>query len=107
MVILPTKRIEKVGKFPLEITVLEKQLEALCNQARTVLVEDWLKDVADIFLKYRDSWKKYIPRKPRDSFTSIERFFSCAASLMSRQLRSLVMKSLYHFLNFLVQYKVN
>ncbi|XP_072152186.1 dynein axonemal heavy chain 3 isoform X4 [Bemisia tabaci] len=66
---------------------------------------EWLPKVADIFLYLRDSWAPMVPRSSEDSLKQVEKFFSCACSIMSRQLRALVMNSLYHMLDFLLLYQ--
>lgn len=105
MFILPTDQIEEIGKFPLELDVLENQIDNLCQASRDRLVHTWLPSCADIFLKYKSHWKKYIPLTPTDSPVLVERFFDCVNGLLSMQLRRLVMKSLRHLLSFLVIFK--
>lgn len=106
MMIIPDNRLEDTGKFPLEMEDLERQIDAICDESRRILVKEWLPSCADVFLKNKSAWKKYIPMRPSDSPVLVERFFDCVNGLLSMQLRSLVMRSLEHFLRFLVKFKV-
>ncbi|XP_008197222.2 dynein axonemal heavy chain 3 [Tribolium castaneum] len=105
MLILPTDRLEEIGGFPLELATLEQQIDDLCNESRMRLVKTWLPSCADIFLKHKAHWRKYIPLKATDSPVLIERFFDCVNGLLSMQLRRLVMKSLRHLLAFLIRFE--
>jgi dynein heavy chain len=107
MLIIPTDRLEEVGQFPLEMDVLEEQIDHICTESRNILVREWLPSCADIFLKYKMQWRKYIPLKPTDSPVLVERFFDCVNGLLSMQLRRLVMRSLRHFLSLMVKFKVS
>jgi hypothetical protein len=48
-----------------------------------------------------------VPVKARESLKIVKLFFDCVCSLMSMQIRQLVMKSLYHFLDLIMVYKVS
>jgi hypothetical protein len=48
-----------------------------------------------------------VPVKEGESLTIIKLFFDCVCALMSMQIRQLVMKSLYHFLDLIMMYKVS
>jgi hypothetical protein len=48
-----------------------------------------------------------VPAKARESLKIIKLFYDCVCSLMSMQIRQLVMKSLYHFLDLIMMYKVS
>jgi hypothetical protein len=48
-----------------------------------------------------------VPVKDGESLKIIKLFFDCVCSLMSMQIRQLVMKSLYHFLDLIMMYKVS
>lgn len=107
MLIIPTDRLEENQQFPLEMIDLENLIDDICQQSRDILVKEWLPSCADVFLKQKLHWKKYIPLKASDSPVLIEKFFDCVNSLLSMQLRSLVMRSLKHFLNFIIKFKVS
>lgn len=106
MYILPVERFAEAGTFPLETTVFEEKLENICAESRHALIKGWLPRCADIFLELRSYWKEYIPKRQGDSLSTIENFFNCINGVMAMQLRSLVMRSLKHFLNFMIRFKV-
>lgn len=106
MLILPVSRLEEQKQFPLELTNIVEQVTLICEESRRVLLKNWLPSCADIFLAYKQYWKQYAPRQATDSLDIIERFFNCVNMLLSLQLRWLVMKSLNHFVDFVVQFKV-
>lgn len=106
MYIVETDRISEVDDLPLDPPVFEAKIEELCNESRNKLLNEWLLKCADIFLDERSHWKKYIPKHFGDALCIIEKFFSCVHSLMSLQLRRLVMRSLQHFLKLIVRFKV-
>ncbi|XP_076256705.1 dynein heavy chain 3, axonemal [Rhynchophorus ferrugineus] len=101
MLILSVDDLElNTNKFPLKPIDFEERAKDLCSMSRQVLLNEWLPQCADIFLEYKKDWKQYVPRKPGESCHLVERFFECTNTLLSMQLRSLVMKSLNHFKNF-------
>lgn len=106
MLILPIQRLTGDGEYPLELSALEEHIDIICNESRERLENGWLKSIADIFLKYRIAWRKYIPTSSCDTPGLIEKFFICAASIMSIQLRKLVIKSIHAFLKYLMENKV-
>lgn len=105
--ILDTKRFEELGSFPLEPSIFEEKVNSLCEEVRNILEKEWLSRVADIFLELKHYWKQYIPKKAGESLELVESFFRCVNSLMSLQLRGLVMRSLNDFLHLVVKYKVS
>ncbi|XP_071449339.1 dynein axonemal heavy chain 3-like [Hetaerina americana] len=80
---------------------MEGQVTTLCREARRFLLNEWLPQCADIFNKMKDCWTHLVPRRKSESLLQIEKYFSSAASLMAINLRSLVMKSLYHLLDMM------
>lgn len=48
-----------------------------------------------------------MPEKEGESLKIIKLFFDCVCALMSKQIRQLVMNSLYHFLDLIMMYKVS
>lgn len=67
----------------------------------------WLPQCAEVFLGMKDCWRHLVPVKKGASLKIIKLFFECARSLMSLQIRQLVMKSLFHFLNLIKMYEVS
>lgn len=106
MLIVQTNRLQEVGQFPLDPTVFETKVEEMCHESRNILLNEWLPKCADIFLNLKKFWKQYIPKSEEDAVQIIENFFACANGIMAKQLRRLVLKSLRHFLNMFIKYKV-
>lgn len=106
MLILPVEQLEKEQLFPHEPSYFEEKVVEICRQSRRVLLKEWLPMCADIVLKYKKAWKKYIPKKQGETIAHMERFFGCINALLSKQMRLLVMRSLQHFLDFIEKFKV-
>lgn len=106
MYIIPTDRLSEAGSFPLEPHVFEKKIDDICTESREKLLNEWLLKCADIFLEFRACWKSIIPIQPDDPLCIINKFFACVNSLMASQLRRLVTRSLNHFLELIVRFKV-
>lgn len=106
MLILPVTRLKEKKNFPLDCSEFEEQLTSICEESRMILTKYWLTSCADIFLNYKQYWKQYIPRQVSDSTEIIERFFDCVNMLLSMQLRWLVMKSLKHLVDYMIQFQV-
>lgn len=58
----------------------------------------WLPQCAALFDVYKDLWLPLIPDDEQMAPVAVQEFFSCVASLMSLQLRSLVVDSLQDIL---------
>lgn len=58
----------------------------------------WLPKCAALFDAYKDLWLPLIPDDEQMAPVAVQEFFSCVASLMSLQLRSLVVDSLQDIL---------
>ena len=67
----------------------------------------WLPQCAEILLEMKSCWSHLVPVKEGESAKIIKLFFECVCSLMSLQIRQLVMKSLLHFLGLITPYKVS
>lgn len=106
MLILPVDKFEEDHRLPLEMTEYEEKVNKYCTEIRKLLEEVWLKDCADIVLKHKKKWIELVPRSISESSCNIENMFRAALSIMSIQLRSLVRKSLDHFTEFLLKFKV-
>lgn len=53
-----------------------------------------------MFIEKKQLWEHFIPQNDGDSTTLVQSFFGCVASLMSVQLREMVVNSLADFLEF-------
>lgn len=105
MLILPIESLKKESDLPLEPPHFEEIIGKICDESRRVLLKEWLPRCADILLKYKHTWRKFIPKKQGDALISMERFFGTINALLSKQLRMLVLHSINHFLQFLQNYK--
>ena len=65
----------------------------------------WVSDCGEVFRTHKKDWAHLIPTSADQSAVMAEHFFNCACSLMSRQLRETVEKSLDDFLTFLSLYE--
>lgn len=65
----------------------------------------WIPECASVLNFYKDLWLQRIPQTSEAPVYVLE-FFSWVSSLMSLQLRTLVMDSLNDLLNFICKYKV-
>lgn len=67
----------------------------------------WIVECADLFVKTKDNYADILPTHGIEaSKHQIQKFFDCVAATMSRQLRQIVFKSLKHFMNKILEYKV-
>ncbi|XP_068632055.1 dynein axonemal heavy chain 3 [Battus philenor] len=88
-------------QYPVEFT---ERLQKLCAATRAELLDNWIIDVADIMLKMRQHWSIYVAKQKRAPTFQVEMFFSCIHSLMSRQIRDLVERSVKHFAKYFANY---
>ncbi|XP_068084555.1 dynein axonemal heavy chain 3 [Anabrus simplex] len=105
LMIIPVKRLEEENSFPQEADILESKMDELCKFTKDILKLEWLPKCADIILELRSWWKSLVPTKEGESLQLVQKFFQCIACLMAIQLRQLVMRSLYHLLDLIIQYK--
>lgn len=70
-----------------------------------ILMNDWLPRCADLVDSMMDHWKRLVPMKSKDGGRAAI-LFRCIHSLMSRQVQSLIKRSIDHFFDALVVYKV-
>lgn len=61
----------------------------------------WIPTCAKLFVDYNELWQDLVPPGEYDNTELIQEFFACVASLMSLQLRSMVINSIKDFLDFL------
>ncbi|XP_039273758.2 dynein axonemal heavy chain 3-like isoform X3 [Styela clava] len=79
----------------------EAQIMSHCEDAHEVLSKEWIADASQLFITYKDSWVHLVPQNDGDSTAQVQEFFSCAACLMSNQLREMVVESFNDLLSFL------
>ncbi|GFG29080.1 hypothetical protein Cfor_00250, partial [Coptotermes formosanus] len=105
MVIVSVHQLRKEFPPPLEAKTLETAVDNYCKESRNILLSRWLPQCAEIFLEMKSCWSHLVPVKAGESMKIIKSFFECVCSLMSMQIRQLVMKSLLHFLGLFAPYK--
>ncbi|EZA46954.1 Dynein heavy chain 3, axonemal [Ooceraea biroi] len=98
-------RMQEFGTFPVPAVEIEPRLNALCVAATNVLVKEWLADVAEIFLEKKCIWSQYFETRPDASTALIEKYFSSVNSLLSKQLRIMIMKTLEDVRDFFKRYR--
>ncbi|KAI4500182.1 hypothetical protein M0802_004599 [Mischocyttarus mexicanus] len=98
--------IQDLGKFPVPATEIEPKINELCKNAVNMLTNKWLADVADIFIEKKYAWSGLFEKDHRASTKLIEKYFRTVNSLLSRQLRIMIMKTIRKLRNFLMQYKM-
>lgn len=64
-------------------------------------------ECAELFLKIKESYRDLLAKHGINAIKDkIQKFFDCVATIMSRQLRQFVFKSLKHFMKKILEYKV-
>jgi len=97
--------MQDFGVFPVSAAEIEPKLDALCVAATDVFVKEWLADVAEIFLEKKYDWSQYFETQPDASTAMIEKYFRSVNSLLSKQLRIMIMKTLEDMRDFFMRYK--
>ncbi|XP_072535232.1 dynein axonemal heavy chain 3 [Salminus brasiliensis] len=80
-------------------------VERQCQITRDELLNKWLPHCASLFVTSKDTWLHLVPQSDHGAPVKVQELFSCAAALMSLQLRSLVVASLQDLLQFLMLYQ--
>ncbi|XP_039631019.1 dynein heavy chain 3, axonemal [Polypterus senegalus] len=76
-----------------------------CLEARELLRNKWIPACASLFLAHKDDWFHLVPENDHSSTERIQELFDCVASLMSLQLRGMVISSLQDLLAFFMIHK--
>lgn len=97
--------MQDFGTLPVPAKEIEPRLDVLCNAATDVLVKEWLADVAEIFLEKKHDWSQYFEMQPDASTAMIEKYFRSVNTLLSKQLRMIVMNTLEDVRDFFMRYK--
>ncbi|XP_066834006.1 dynein axonemal heavy chain 3 isoform X6 [Anser cygnoides] len=93
------------GDLPLLPTEFVDVVHRHCVEARDILQNKWIPTCASIFLDEKRKWLNFAPQNDYDSPQQIESYFSSVATLMSLQLRGMVVNSLEDLLAFFMIYK--
>ncbi|KAK9888347.1 hypothetical protein WA026_000602 [Henosepilachna vigintioctopunctata] len=105
ILVVTEESLQETQQFPLEPKVFEQTIYNLCQRVREKIEKDLIPSCADIFLEYKWAWKQYIPMRPVESVELVERFFMCINNLLSMFIRNMIVKSIKHFVDYIVQYK--
>ncbi|XP_036144833.1 dynein heavy chain 3, axonemal isoform X1 [Monomorium pharaonis] len=97
--------MQDFGTLPVPAMEIEPRLDALCVAATDILVKEWLADVAEIFLEKKHDWSQYFETQSDASTAMIEKYFRSVNSLLSKQLRIMIMKTLEDVRDFFMRYK--
>ncbi|KAK3717325.1 hypothetical protein QZH41_011557, partial [Actinostola sp. cb2023] len=99
------KELHAAG-LPVTPSEFEARVKEQCAKTRDFLKNTWIPACAQVLYTGRHHWSHLVPsNEGGESTTLVQQFFSCVASLMSIQLRSLVINSLADFVEFLNFYK--
>lgn len=71
------------------------------------MIDRWVPQCAKLFLANKHLWTYLIPTSEVESTELVQHLYSCVATLMSRQLRNLVINSLHDLLEYFNLYKVS
>ncbi|XP_049869343.1 dynein axonemal heavy chain 3 [Pectinophora gossypiella] len=104
MLICDMDKMQEGLPFPQYPSEFGERLQKLCSDTRTELNENWLIDVADTMIKLRHHWAPYVAKNKKESLFQVEKFFECIHGLMSKQIRDLVERSVYHFASYFSYY---
>lgn len=86
--------------LPLLPNEFESLVKKQCWEAHEELRKSWLPACAKVFIDNKHFWQHLIPQDDGESTQLVQQFFACVASLMSLQLREMVVNSLADFLEF-------
>lgn len=98
-------QVQDFGELPVPALDFESKVDSLCSLASERLLKKWLADVAELFLDKKHAWSIYFETKPDSSTALIEKYFRSVNSLLSRQLRTMLMETLNDVKKFFVQYR--
>ncbi|KAG9476993.1 hypothetical protein GDO78_002401 [Eleutherodactylus coqui] len=93
------------GSLPLLPAEFEELVQKHCLEARAILRNKWIPHCASLFKSEKDKWIHLVPQNENDSTIQVQEFFACVSSLMSLQLRGMVISSLHDLLAFFTIHK--
>lgn len=97
-------KIDDFGNLPIPALEIQSKVNTICQDTSRKLVKEWLADVAEIFLDNKNAWSNYFEKSSSASTEIIEKYFRSINALLSKQLRSMVIKTLGHLRDFFVKY---
>lgn len=93
------------ASLPMYPDDFENFVKLKCLEQRELLEKQWIPKCARIILEHKDYWKHLVPVDEDESLDLPMRFFSAISTLMSNQLRNLVVDSLHELVTFFEQYR--
>ncbi|XP_073998137.1 dynein axonemal heavy chain 3-like isoform X3 [Rhodnius prolixus] len=102
--IVPISKLEE-AKMPIRPAEFDELTLRLCEEAQETFTNLWLVDVAEIILNMRDTWEYFAPKTPNESTALVEKFFDCINTLLSLQLRYIVLRSINHYRSIIHKYE--
>uniref|UniRef100_A0A663EP55 Dynein axonemal heavy chain 3 n=1 Tax=Aquila chrysaetos chrysaetos TaxID=223781 RepID=A0A663EP55_AQUCH len=91
--------------LPLLPTEFEEVIRRHCVEAHNILQNKWIPTCASIFRDEKRKWLHFAPENDCDSSQLVESYFRSVATLMSLQLREMVVNSLEDLLAFFMIHK--
>lgn len=92
--------------FPVNPRKFMEKIKECCAEKRHKLEFEWIPAVANILANMKNTWEKFVPLTQHEDTGLIQRFFESIASLMSKQLRELVLRSVLHLKDYLLSFQV-
>ncbi|KAM9012434.1 dynein axonemal heavy chain 3 [Ara ararauna] len=93
------------GNLPLLPADFKEVIRRHCVEAHNILQNNWIPTCASIFRDQKREWLHFAPKNDCDSSEQVESYFYSVASLMSLQLREMVVNSLEDLLEFFMIHK--
>lgn len=97
-------KLQDLGTIPISANEIEPKMNLLCDKAVDRLIKHWLAEVAEFFLEKKYAWSCFIEKHYNASTALIEKYFRSINTLLSRQLRMMIMKTLHSFRDFFMEY---
>lgn len=97
--------VNDVGLLPVSGKNIIDRVKELCEEAKKKLINEWLADVAELFLERKHAWSGLFDKKQNSSIGLIEKYFDSVDALLSKQLRIVLLRTIKHLRDFFVQYK--
>ncbi|XP_043945444.1 dynein axonemal heavy chain 3 [Protopterus annectens] len=91
--------------LPLLPVEFEDLIRKQCKETQNILKNKWIPACVSLFITHKESWLHLAPCNDHDSILQIQEFFAAAATLMSLQLRGMVINSLEDLLSFFLVHK--
>ncbi|KAL7290283.1 hypothetical protein TKK_0015983 [Trichogramma kaykai] len=98
-------RPEGIGPLPIPASEIDERVARSCRAARSRLVDGWLARVAELFLERKQAWSGLVDATPGASTLLLRRYFRSVDSLLSRQLRHMLVDSIEQFERFFDRYR--